>query len=171
MAAEEWEGCDVRGGRGRRIRSAMTLTAALRVWDPACFAEHAGRVAGAVVQAVIDHDLSVSGEGRRLYWAARSCAATSGAEVGTFDKYSSEGKVLMRERGLIEAEWGEDGRLTRLARIGMLDWERSGQGAALRGGQGRPAPALQHKRAALRQRRRTSLCVPCLPSPFRPSPL
>ena len=91
----------------------MTLTAALRVWDPACFAEHAGRVAGAVVQAVIDHDLSVSGEGRRLYWAARSCAATSGAEVGTFDKYSSEGKALMRERDPIEAEWEEDGRLTR----------------------------------------------------------
>ena len=90
----------------------MTLTAALRVWDPACFAEHAGRVAGAVVQAVIDHDLSVSGEGRRLYWAARSCAATSGAEVGTFDKYSSEGKALMRERDPIEDGCGEDRCLT-----------------------------------------------------------
>ena len=127
MAAEEWEGCDVRGGRGRRIGSAMTLTAALRVWDPACFAEHAGRVAGAVVQAVIDHDLSVSGEGRRLYWAARSCAATSGAEVGTFDKYSSEGKALMRERDPIEAVWGEDGRLTRLAWTSMLAEESDGE--------------------------------------------
>ena len=43
-----------------------------------------------------------------LYWAARSCAATAGAEVGTFDKH-----------------WGEDGRLTRLAQTGVLDWETS----------------------------------------------
>ena len=32
----------------------MTLTAVLRVWDLACFAEHGGRVAGAIVQAVLD---------------------------------------------------------------------------------------------------------------------
>ena len=91
----------------------MTLTAALRVWDPACFAEHAGRVAGAVVQVVIDRDSSVSGEGQRFYWGARSCAASAGAEAGTFGKYSSKVKALMRERDPIEAEWEEDGRLTR----------------------------------------------------------
>ena len=91
----------------------MTLTVALLVWDLACYAEHAGRVAGAVVQAVVDRNLSVSGEVRRLYWAARSCAATAGAEVGTFKKYNSEGKAHMRERDPIEAEWEEDGRLTR----------------------------------------------------------
>ena len=44
----------VRGGRGRRIGRVMTLTAVLRVWDLACFAEHGGRVAGAIVQAVVD---------------------------------------------------------------------------------------------------------------------
>ena len=105
----------------------MTLTTVLRVWDLACFAEHAGRVAGAVVQAVVDRDSSMSGEGRRFYWAARSCAASDGAEVGTFDKYSSEGKALMRERDPIEAEWGEDGRLTRLAWTSMLAEESDGE--------------------------------------------
>ena len=87
MATDEREGCDVRGGRGRRIGIVMTYTAVLRVWDLACFAEHAGRVTGAVVQAVVDRNLSASGEGRRFYWDARSCAASAGAEVGTFDKY------------------------------------------------------------------------------------
>ena len=68
------------------------------------------------MQAVIDRNLSVSGEERMLYWAARSCAATAGAEVGTFDKH-----------------WGEDGRLTRLARTGVLDWERSAAGGGAEG--------------------------------------
>ena len=54
MAADEREGCDVRGGRGRRIGSVMTLTAVLRVCDLACFAEHGGQVAGAIVQVVVD---------------------------------------------------------------------------------------------------------------------
>ena len=129
LANDKREGCDVRGGRGRRIGSVMTLTAVLRVWDLACFAEHAGRVTGAVVQAVVDRDSSVSGEGRRLNWAAWSCAASAGAEVDTFDKHSSEGKALMRGRGPIEAEWGEDGRLTWLARTSMLAEESSGEAA------------------------------------------
>ena len=107
----------------------MTYTAVLRVWDLDCFAEHAGRVTGAVVQAVVDRNLSASGGGRRFYWDARSCAASDGSEVGTFDKYSSEGKALMRGRGPIEAEWGEDGRLTWLARTSMLAEESSGEAA------------------------------------------
>ena len=64
-----------------------------------------------------------------LYWAARSCAASAGAEVDTFDKHSSEGKALMRGRGPIEAEWGEDGRLTWLARTSMLAEESGGEAA------------------------------------------
>ena len=39
----------------------------------------------------------------------------------------------MRERDPIETEWGEDGRLTRLARTGMLDWKRSAAGAGAEG--------------------------------------
>ena len=65
LASDEREGWDVCGGRGRRIGSVMTLTAVLRVWDLAYFTEHAGRVAGAVVQAVIGRSLLVSGEGQR----------------------------------------------------------------------------------------------------------
>ena len=151
LAVEEWEGCDVRGGRGRRIGSAMTVTAALRVWDPACFAEHAGRVAGAVVQAVIDHDLSVSGEGRRLYWAARSCAATSGAEVGTFDKH-----------------WGEDKRLTWLAWTGVLDWESSAAGGGAEGTARKAGAVASTKESGAEAAKKTESPVsPCHSAPLR----
>ena len=47
--------------------------------------------------------------------------------MGTFDKYSSEGKALMRERYPIEAEWGEDGRLTWLAQTSLLAEESNGE--------------------------------------------
>ena len=47
--------------------------------------------------------------------------------MGTFDKYSSEEKALMRERDPIEADWGEDGRLTWLAWTSLLTEESDGE--------------------------------------------
>ena len=47
--------------------------------------------------------------------------------MGTFDKYSSKGKALMRERDPIEADWGEDGRLTWLAWTSLLAEESDGE--------------------------------------------
>ena len=101
------------------------------------------------MQAVIGRDLSVSTKGRMLYWAARSCAATAVAEVGTFDKH-----------------WGEDRRLTRLARTSVLDWERWGR----RGGDGEEG---RRRRSNGRERHGGGKedRVSCLPLPFRPSPL
>merc|ERR1711862_386556 len=47
--------------------------------------------------------------------------------MGTFDKYSSEEKALMRERDPIEADWGENGRLTWLAWTSLLAKESDGE--------------------------------------------
>ena len=47
--------------------------------------------------------------------------------MGSFDKNSSEGKALMRERDPIEADRGEDGRLTWLAWTSLLAEDSDGE--------------------------------------------
>ncbi|KAL7549316.1 hypothetical protein ACHAWF_012582 [Thalassiosira exigua] len=109
---------------GRKKGCVVALSAALRVWDPRCFARHGEALEKATKQAATDRDPGVRTEGRRLYWAMRACAATARGAEGLFDARTRDMKNLEKERAAVDAEWGEDGALTELVRTGVLDERR-----------------------------------------------
>ena len=128
-----------RGQKGRKRGSAMGLTAALRTWDAGSLDRHADAIAAAARSAGSDRDPSVREEGRRMYWAMRSCGGAVGELAeGMYDGRSREMRTLAREREGIDAEWEEGGRLAVLAETGV-----PGDGEPAK-----PAPAKRTSRPA-----------------------
>ena len=86
-----------------------------------------------------------------LYWAEWSCAATAGAEVGTFDKH-----------------WGEDKRLTWLAWTDVLDWERSAAGGGAEGTARKAGAVASTEESGAEAAKKTESPVsPCHSAPLR----
>jgi hypothetical protein len=107
--------------KNRKRGSVIALSCALRVWDPSCFLKYIDQLTKAVKEGVTNRDPTVRDEGRKLYWAMRTCCEeTEFAVQNMFDTQSREMKNLIKERLVIDTDWEEGGSMSKLAQTGVL---------------------------------------------------
>jgi hypothetical protein len=108
--------------KNRKRGSVIALSCALRVWDPVCFLKYIDQLTKAVKEGVTNRDPTVRDEGRKLYWAMRTCCEeTEFAVQNMFDSQSREMKNLMKERLYIDTDWEDGGSMSKLVQTGVLD--------------------------------------------------
>lgn len=108
--------------KNRKRGSVIALSCALRVWDPVCFLKYIDHLTKAVKEGVTNRDPTVRDEGRKLYWAMRTCCEeTEFAVQNMFDSQSREMKNLMKERLYIDTDWEDGGSMSKLVQTGVLD--------------------------------------------------
>jgi len=108
--------------KNRKRGSVIALSCALRVWDPVCFLKYIDQLTKAVKEGVTNRDPTVRDEGRKLYWAMRTCCEeTEFAVQNMFDSQSREMRNLMKERLYIDTDWEDGGSMSKLVQTGVLD--------------------------------------------------
>ena len=122
----------------RRRAAVMGLTAALRVWDESCI-NNVELIGNAVKAASSDKDPGVREDGRKAYWAMRSCDKTRSKAEEMYAERSREYRNLVKVKFDIDAEWDEEGKLCYLLNTGILLEEGKNKVAST--GTGRPSTA------------------------------